>query len=92
MRESREEKVYLQLRWRRDELTDQLHLVGSIRTGVKRRREGKKRGVRSEIISHSPDLASKSCKHSREVKPQIWSPSSATDRDATHLFCMHLRA
>lgn len=67
------EWLYLQLCWKRDELTDQLHRVGNVRTGVKRRREGgEKRGVTAEIISHSPDSASKSCQRSREVKPQIW--------------------
>lgn len=79
------EEVYLQLCWRRDELTDQLHLAGSIRIGVKRRSKGKKEesDQRSSLI---PQTQLQSLANAAGSKA-----STTTDRDAQHLFCMHLQ-
>lgn len=45
-------------------------LWGVIEQELRGGERGGKQGVRSEIISLSPDSASESCKHSRVVKPQ----------------------
>lgn len=66
--------------WSRDELTDQLHLTGCAWTWVKRVREewegwggmGSGGGLPDQRSSLIPQT--RSCKCSREVKPQIWHP------------------
>lgn len=67
-----------------DELTDQLHLVGSDRTGVKKR-EGEKK--RSHIEDH-PSFPRPSFK---VLQTQQGGKATKYDlKDIEHAFCMHL--